>query len=263
MRARRACSPRPRQPLAGLVGKIDLRRLARRGTGDEQRLARSCPSTRRWRMPGRSAAAARPASGNRAHRPAGRATSSLVPVKNSRCGSGPPRPGSGHHPRPLRQLLPLAVGEAIEVAEAVALGPPDQAAVLEEAVVVGQVDPVPGAAFSLNSSASRRSPDRPRACRAASGRGPRAGRRASCRPAPSRRAPGRCRGSARGRPSPCGRRRARSRTARRRRWACPRPDSAARRSVVPLGADRRAGDHADRRLVEPLDRDRVSVGDHQ
>src|SRR4051812_41824232 len=41
------------------------------------------------------------------------------------------------------QLRPAPICEAIEVTESVALGPPDQAAIVEEFVVVVEVDPVP------------------------------------------------------------------------------------------------------------------------
>ena len=48
----------------------------------------------------------------------------------------------GDHPVALRELRPLAIGIAIEMAEAVALGPPDQRAVVEPFVIVGEIDPV-------------------------------------------------------------------------------------------------------------------------
>ena len=53
---------------------------------------------------------------------------------------------AGYHPLPLRQLQPLAVEMPIgavkpQMPVTVAFRPPDQAAVLEEAVIVSQVDP--------------------------------------------------------------------------------------------------------------------------
>jgi hypothetical protein len=53
---------------------------------------------------------------------------------------------AGHHPVALRQLLPLAVRimvgpEAVEMAEAIAFGPPDEAAIRQKAIAVRQVDP--------------------------------------------------------------------------------------------------------------------------
>ena len=49
-----------------------------------------------------------------------------------------------HHPRSAGQLRPFAVGESIQMAISVPLGPPDEAAVVEEFVVVAEVDPVLG-----------------------------------------------------------------------------------------------------------------------
>ena len=48
------------------------------------------------------------------------------------------------HPGATRQLGPLPPGEAVEVAVAVALGPPDQAAVLQDPQIVRQVEPAVG-----------------------------------------------------------------------------------------------------------------------
>ena len=51
---------------------------------------------------------------------------------------------AGDHPRALGQLLPCALMKAIQVGKTIALGEPDQAAILEKAIAIGEVDPTIG-----------------------------------------------------------------------------------------------------------------------
>ena len=46
-----------------------------------------------------------------------------------------------HHPVARGKLAEITAREMIEVPEAVALGPPDERPVLQEAVIIGQIDP--------------------------------------------------------------------------------------------------------------------------
>src|SRR5689334_3724904 len=121
----------PGQPVSVLIGEIDLWRLARRRPADEQRLSLLVHR----RVVGES----------KVGEALGSTWSEIIeridlPGEDVVLGPGEEQPmallvDSGealHHPWAAGELGPLAVGEAIEMTVAVTLGPPDEAAVIEE-----------------------------------------------------------------------------------------------------------------------------------
>jgi hypothetical protein len=141
----------PRQPLAGLVGKIGLLRLPVGAARHDQRatagigtrgivIARIAKRGQRARM--------------RKIERIELACQHVVAIAGQDHAPGLfiDTDQAGHFPVSLRQLLPLPVAETIEMAVTIAFGPPDQAAVGKEAIVVRQVDPAVGAACSENST---------------------------------------------------------------------------------------------------------------